>query len=506
MKNGTIYARVSTEEQAKEGQSIDAQVNLCQNYAKENKIKIVQIFKDEGKSATNLKRPGLQLLLELISDSNTIDCILVQDTDRLARNTLDHLTLKALFRKHGTKLISISQPMIDDSPEGRFIDVVLAGANALQSQITGRKTSKVMEQKAKAGWWAGCAPYGYKNIKNPKPPTSGFDRRIVVPDSQYAPLIKQMFEFYATGNYSIQSLIKKMTSLGLKTGTDKPLYISHVHQTLKNPFYYGALPWRGKIYKGLQTPLISKTTWNKVQQIISEHNQHASRSRKHDFLLRGFLYCSDCHSRFWAGPHKGRNGIINYYFCKQCKKGTYTEAKKIEKQINKWFGYIEVTPQYAKELKEEAKKLTKELRKLRSSEERAYVNRKTSLKDKMESTEDRLIDGTLNKIQFRRIYDRLEDELNTVEDELLEVSNKYDQNMNGIISLVDMAVNIKQTYRHAIKSEKRNYISLFFDKFLVKDGKITKAIPSKTLKPVLKTKKILVRVRGNWLPGLDSNQ
>jgi site-specific DNA recombinase len=506
MKNGVIYVRVSTEEQAKEGQSIDAQINLCQSYAKDNKIKIIQIFKDEGKSATNLRRPGLQLLLEEVSDGKNIECVLIQDTDRLARNTLDHLTLKALFRKHGTKLISISQPMIDDSPEGRFIDVVLAGANALQSQITGRKTSKVMEQKVKAGWWAGWAPYGYKNVKNPKPPTSGFDKRIVVPDSKYAPLIKQMFEFYTTGNYSIQSLIKKMTSLGLKTGTDKPLYISHVHQTLKNPFYYGALPWKGKIYKGLHKPLISKTAWNKVQQIMAEHNQHASRSRKHDFLLRGFLYCSDCHSRFWAGPHKGRNGIINYYFCKQCKKGTYTEAKEIEKQINKWFGYIEVTPQYTKELKEEAKKLTKELRKLRISEERAYVNRKTSLKDKMESTEDRLIDGTLNKNQFRRIYDRLEEEMNVVEDELLEVSNKYDQNMNGIISLVDMAVNIKQTYRHAIKSEKRNYISLFFDKFLVKDGKITKAIPSKTLKPVLKTKKILVRVRGNWLPGLDSNQ
>ena len=131
MKNGLIYTRVSTQEQAKEGQSIDAQIKISNTYAKENKISIVDVYKDEGKSGSNTNRAGLQDMLAKVSNDTTIDCVLVMDTDRLARNTLDHLSIKALLKKHDVQLISISQPMIDDSPEGRFIDTVLAGANAL---------------------------------------------------------------------------------------------------------------------------------------------------------------------------------------------------------------------------------------------------------------------------------------------------------------------------------------------------------------------------------------
>jgi site-specific DNA recombinase len=179
MKLGLIYSRVSTDEQAKEGQSIDAQIKLCSVFIEQNGYTLAPdgIYKDEGKSGSNTNRPGLQALLQRVLDDKTIQAVFVLDTDRLARNTLDHLSIKTIFKKHEVKLVSISQPMIDDSPEGNFIDVVLAGANALQSQITGRKTSKVMEQKIKAGWWAGVAPIGYVNSINPHP-TSQLDVQV----------------------------------------------------------------------------------------------------------------------------------------------------------------------------------------------------------------------------------------------------------------------------------------------------------------------------------------
>ncbi len=164
MKQGLVYTRVSTEDQAKEGQSIEAQLKICTFFASENDIHISEVFKDEGKSGSNTNRPGLKALLERASDDLNIDCVLVMDTDRIARNTYDHLGIKALLKKHNVKLISVSQPMIDDSPEGNFIDTVLASANALQSQITGRKSSKVMFEKIKIGWWAGKAPIA------PRPP------------------------------------------------------------------------------------------------------------------------------------------------------------------------------------------------------------------------------------------------------------------------------------------------------------------------------------------------
>jgi len=504
MKKGYIYSRVSTEEQAKEGQSIEAQVRLCKSYAKENDIKIIDIFKDEGKTATNTNRPGLQAMLEGASTDKMINCILVLDTDRLARNTLDHLTIKSLLRKHNVDLISISQPMIDDSPEGRFIDVVLAGANALQSQITGRKTSKVMEQKAKAGWWPGMAPLAYDNIDNPSP-TNSFDKRIVVPNPTLAPLVTQMFEYYLTGSFTIDGLVKKMNSLGLKSKLGSPVYVSLINDTLKNPFYYGALPWKGEILKGNHKPLISKEKWQRVQTIMDDHNQHASRKRKHNYLLRGFLFCEDCGSRYWAAPHKGRNGYVEYYYCKKCRKGTYTPVKALEKIVEKWVGLIEVSPAYAQELKEYSANVIKEERASRKSEERALTNRKKAIQQKMETAEDRLIDCTLNKDQFQRLYKRLEIELSNIEDEVNNLSSGYEDKLNRIITLVSMAVNFKDTYHNATNEEKRNYLDLFFHKILIKGGQVSDIILSETVKPYFKNQKLSIRVNTNWLPRVDSN-
>ena len=136
MKKAYIYARVSTEEQAEEGKSIETQERICRKWAKDNNFAIAGIFKDEGKSATNLNRPALQELIAKCQDREDIDAILVQDTDRLARNTIDHLNVKALLKKKGVEVISISQPMLDDSPEGKLMDTMIASFNAFQSQIT----------------------------------------------------------------------------------------------------------------------------------------------------------------------------------------------------------------------------------------------------------------------------------------------------------------------------------------------------------------------------------
>lgn len=503
MKNGLIYARVSTEEQAKEGQSIEAQIRLCKNYAQENGIIIAEIHTDEGKSGSNTNRPGLQSMLERVSQDDNINCVLVMDTDRLARNTYDHLSIKALLRKKSVDLISISQPMIDDSPEGRFIDVVLAGTNALQSQITGRKTSKTMEQKAKAGWLPGSAPIGYKNIENPNP-TNSFDRRIIVPDTSSKEQITRMFSLYSKGTYSIESLVEKLNTLGLKH-KGSIVHESTINKALKNPIYYGSFLWKGELLSGKHEPLITKEIWDQCQTVINSHNQNASRSRKHNYLLRGFAYCDDCHSRFWAAPHRGRNIIVEYYYCKKCKKGTYVEIHKLEKQIPSWFGRIQITEKYIVELKEEAKRLLEEARSANRDDLQTLVNQKTAIQAKIQQTEDRLIDGTLTSEQYKRISTRYEKELLDTENELTRLQRGHSKKIEGILELAKMARNIKQTYKDADPDLKRHYIALFFDKFYIRDGEIKTATPSKEIKPLLKNGQISVRVRTNWLPRQGSN-
>lgn len=204
MLKAAIYSRVSTEEQANEGKSIEVQIDICRKWTTENGYSIVGVYSEPGKSATTLKgREALQEAIAQCQDEK-IDALLVMDTDRLARNPADHYFIKKALAKSGTKLIAVNQPMVNDSAEGNLIEAVLAGMNAFQSEITGRKVKKSLEKKCQEGWWPGWAPLGYININK------GSDDkpiRVIEIDPERGPLITEFFRLYSTGNYSIDALV-----------------------------------------------------------------------------------------------------------------------------------------------------------------------------------------------------------------------------------------------------------------------------------------------------------
>jgi len=217
MKIALVYARVSTDEQAEEGKSIETQIKLATKWTKDNGYVIAEngIYKDEGKSATTLNRQALKDMLARCIGDEHIDIVLVQDTDRLARNTLDHLTIKSILKKKEIQLISISQPMLDDSPEGTLVDTIIASVNAFFSQLTGRKVSKVLEEKAQMGWYpGGRPPIGYKNIENPNP-ESTLDEKIIAIDQSTAPYVKKMFEMYLTNSFNVQQIADWLNKKGV---------------------------------------------------------------------------------------------------------------------------------------------------------------------------------------------------------------------------------------------------------------------------------------------------
>src|SRR6185295_5027524 len=121
------------------------------DFAERNGLHVAGVYRDEGKSGTTLDRPALKDLLARCGEANSIGAVIVQETDRLARNTHDHLTIRAVLQKAGVKLVSVAQPMLDDSPEGKMIDTILASVNQFQSDISGRKVRKALQEKFDQG-------------------------------------------------------------------------------------------------------------------------------------------------------------------------------------------------------------------------------------------------------------------------------------------------------------------------------------------------------------------
>ncbi len=485
MKRALIYVRVSTEEQAEEGMSIDTQINRCKRWAEENDYIVVGVYKDEGKSATNMNRDGLKDMLARCQEDQ-IDTVLVLDTDRIARNTFDHLTIKSILQKAKTKLTSINQLMIDDSPEGNLIDTIIASVNAFQSQITGRKVSKVAEEKAKAGFYPSKARLGYLNVINPNP-QGKFDKNIIDADPARSHFMTQAFKLYSTGNYSLQALSDHLYDLGLRSTTGVKVGISILAYCLRDVIYIGKFLWKGVLYQGSHPPLIDEETFNKCQEVMTAHNQNASRLRKHNFLLRGFVFCADCGRRLWADKHTKKSGLIfELYFCKTCGKGSYIDVTDLESQVEEWFSAIQITRVYAENLVEKAKNILEDFRQNSSNNLQTLTNQESKIQAAMREAEDNwLIHKTLSEEAFHRIYPRYEADLKSIQSQKNNIIKDNAKSLKTVQRLMALAQNIGKAYQEAEPALKRFYLGLFWDKFLVRKGVIIDALLSQEVKELL---------------------
>jgi len=496
MKKAFIYCRVSTEEQAKEGYSLDAQEKFCSAFARNNGYKIIKTYRDEGKSATNLNRPALQDLLAECQKNKSIEAVFVQETDRLARNTKDHLTIKALLQKADVKLISVAQPMLDDSPEGNMIDTILASVNQFQSDINSRKTRKGLQERFDSGWWPGWSPLGYmsKTINN---------RKVVVPDPEKWHLIRKGLRMYLTSTYSVMEVIDYLHKKGLRSKNDKMVPHSIMVNTLKNPFYAGIMKWNKQEKAGKHKPMISIEEYNQIQTIMASHNQHACRRRKFNFLLRGFVFCDICGQRYTAEKHR-EDKTLDYYHCsartkQHSNKGQNVDVINLEKQVENEFkkiqfskGFIELTISKVKKFYEE-KKIDDEKQK------RILLNKKMKIEKDRDIAEKKLISGVLSDDDFIRIRDKVKNEMMNIQDEIEKLDSKHDCDIDTIREALNLTRNIHRAYKKASDEVKRLYLGFFWEGFFARDKRVIRAKPTQLLNALIEDKQVIIS--SNWLCG-----
>ena len=501
--NCLIYSRVSTDEQAEKGRSMEDQIAICKKFIKDHDYRFQDVFEDPGKSATNMNRPGLQDMLLRCQEDKSINAVLVQDTDRLARNPGDHLQIKALLKKNDIQLISVSQPMLSgNDPESNFIDLIIAGVNAFQSQITGRKVSKTMNQKVLEGWWPGWAPLGYKNQM-----VDG--KNIIVIDEDKAYYIKRMFELYATGTKSMEEIVNELKKTGLKTRLDRPISKSQVAFMLKNPFYIGKILYKGVIYAGNHQLIIDSDVFYACQQNMAIRNHFATRTRKHFYLLRGVLFCAQCGSRVFADKHTKSDGrVYDYYFCPNCKP--CVAVAKIEKEVQEAFKYLKFSETFIKKILASAEKILQQTRSNIGQERQIIATQISQSEIKRDRLEDKLLEETIDRDTYKRQHQKLDQEIVNLNDAIAKLEDDRSENLKIFEELIFMSRNIYKTYAEAEPALKKHYLALFWEKFEMADGKIKKVVPTKTFKVLLSQNSIEMnsKVRKSllWLPGLDSNQ
>ncbi len=499
MQKALIYCRVSTEEQAQEGYSLDAQEKYCRQFAQNNGYAVCGIYRDEGRSGTKLDRPALQEMLAKVQQDKSVNAILVQETDRLARNTKDHLTIKALLQKEDTRLISVAQPMLDDSPEGNMIDTILASVNQFQSDLNSRKTKKGLQEKFDSGWWPGWAPLGYVNVASGDNQNVERERKIVKKDIQRWHLIKEGFKMYLTGRYSVEYINNELYQKGLRSKTGKKLAHSIMTSTLKNPFYAGIMKWNSQEKKGNHPLMISVNQHRRIIEIMNSHNQYACRKRKYSFLLRGFVFCNICGQRYTAEKHRKKR---DYYHCAtmtgHSNQGQNVESSELESQIEQEFKKIQFSDDFISLVLKRLKDLYLQQHERIAQKTQILYNKKKAMEVKRDKVEEKLLAGVLSDDDFARLRNKLKAELNGIQSQIDELNSQREYDVDVIQEVVKLTRNIYKTYQTAPYELKRQYLGLFWERFLVQDKRIIKAVPTKLITALLKEKQVIIE--SDWLP------
>ena len=190
------------------------------------------------------------------------------------------------------------------------------------------ETKKGMIEKAEQGLYPSFAPLGYVNVESNR-------KRFIQPDPVFGPLVRKMFEWYATGNYSLLELTKKFHQEGLtyrKSSRNVPKSV--VHKMLKNSLYYGDFCWAGKTYKGIHEPLISKELFDRVQDVMGEKGRRKTGYQKHNWAFQGLLSCGHCGCALVAEIKKQQ--YVYYHYTG--KKGKCPEKWVREEEIARQFG------------------------------------------------------------------------------------------------------------------------------------------------------------------------
>ena len=350
-KKAIIYYRVSTEDQAQFGISLEQQKNNCLSYAERQGWEVVKIFHDDGVSAKTVERPSLQAMLQYCNKHyKEIDYVIIYKVDRLSRNVNDYTNILFLLTKLNIKLISTTEA-IDNSPIGKFIGNVMVANAQMENETKGLRVSACMIERVKQGVWCWKAPFGYKNSRNE------FNRKIITIDENRADLIKFIFDKFSNGFYTLEDLKNIINDEGLKTWRGKPISSQLINKIIRNKFYIGIMTVGITEYAGTHEKLIDEELFYKCQAVLNKRSKadNISASRKtEDFPLRHFVVCAFCGRPMTAYYATGKmGGKYPYYRCynRDCQSKKSIAKKQLEEDFVEYLENITPKDKFLKTFK-----------------------------------------------------------------------------------------------------------------------------------------------------------
>ena len=462
--NCLLYARVSTDKQAQKGLSIPAQIEAMREYARRNNWRVIGHFVDEGESAKTADRPQLKQLIQHCKENKDVDMVIVHKIDRLARNLIDYATIKAILKQKGIRLVSVSEPF-DDNPIGHLLENIIASISEWYSANLGEEIKKANRAKLKRGEWPHKPPIGYRSVKG-----EGDSRVKHLPDPKTAPLVRQAFELFSTGNHSLKTLSEEMHTRGLTTRYGRIYSRESIKKLLTRRFYIARLEWQGKEYKGKHKPVIERELFYRVQEVLRKRSADTGEKGKLEFLLRGIAYCRACDQKLTGEVHPRGS----YYRCipnihkAKCHQ-PYSPVKLLDGQLEALYERLQPPRKLLELLKAEMEEIARRRKRIAQKEIKTL---KKTIED-FENKEMKLLDEMLGGKAARDVCEKLSKQYarkrQEAEGRLSQFEVDYDDPLDFLGKSIVIASMLSYLHRKFNYEQKKNLLKAIFERIYVQD-------------------------------------
>ena len=382
-----LYARKSSEGEERQALSIEAQIAELKTYAERERLSIVEIF-TESKSAKQPGRPIFNHMIERI-ESGEANGIIAWHPDRLARNSVDGGRIVFMLDTNKIEFLKFPTFWFENTPQGKFMLNIAFGQSKYYVDNLSENVRRGIRQKLRRGEWPSFAPIGYLNDKA--------TRKIVL-DHERAPLVKKLFEEYATGKHSLKTIRTYSQQIGLVSKKGKSLGKARIHCTLRNPIYYGVLEHKGEFYQGCHEPIITKELFDKVQEAFANKGKPRNY-KKQRFPFLGLATCPHCGCAITAERQKGHH----YYRCTgkrgNCKE-PYTREERISFQLQHALSRVALPEQEYKAMKAELEKERHAANQLTAHKVSQLNDQIKEIQEKIDKLVDMHLEALVSKEEF----------------------------------------------------------------------------------------------------------
>ena len=413
MQRVAIYVRVSTQEQAENGNSLDFQIDKLKAYCQLHEYKIVGEYVDAGVSGAKSERPALNKLKDNI---DKIDIVLIYKLDRLSRSIKDTMFLiEDLFKPNNVNLISLSENFDTSQAMGMATVGMLSTFAQLERETIKERMMAGKIQAVKNGKNINKTPFGY--IKK--------DGQLIK-DKRTKDCVDFIFKKMLEGK-SLHETVK-LLEMSEYNNLKKWNFV-FVNRMTKNKVYCGHTEALGEIIKNTHDNYINDKEYNYINELLLERKTHSSKSQRNKLpaIFRGLISCSKCNHKLTPFTRKRKNGDKTmYYRCNNCpsegKKTISITEKVFEKKLLKFLKYdFKIEFEKTKIEKKDYSKILNNLENKKFKLQKAWLN-------------ELLTDGELAKLQ-NEINEQIKSIKAEEQEYNLMVENSEKQsNITGIVS------------------------------------------------------------------------